>query len=111
MFLFVFIDIPSFLEQLEIIFAQCGLNKILEKVGEEATESIIAAKDFASCDEKIDQAEFDTARHELIYEVADVWFHTLVGLAWFDIESDAVITELGRRFGLSGIDEKASRSS
>jgi len=86
-----------------------GLNKILEKVGEESTESIIAAKDFANCDESIDKASYDEARHELIYEVADVWFHTLVGLAWFDIESDAVLNELGRRFGLSGIDEKAAR--
>jgi len=86
-----------------------GLNKILEKVGEESTESIIAAKDFANCDESTDKANYDEARHELIYEVADVWFHTLVGLAWFDIESDAVLNELGRRFGLSGIDEKAAR--
>lgn len=86
-----------------------GLNKILEKVGEESTESIIAAKDFAHCDENTDKAQYDEARHELIYEVADVWFHTLVGLAWFDIESDAVLDELGRRFGLSGIDEKAAR--
>jgi phosphoribosyl-ATP pyrophosphohydrolase/phosphoribosyl-AMP cyclohydrolase len=86
-----------------------GLNKILEKVGEESTESIIAAKDFANCDESKDKANYDEARHELIYEVADVWFHTLVGLAWFDIESDAVLNELGRRFGLSGIDEKAAR--
>ena len=86
-----------------------GLNKILEKVGEEATESIIAAKDFASCNEATDKAQYDAARHELIYEVADVWFHTLVGLAWFDIESDEVLNELGRRFGLSGIDEKAAR--
>ena len=86
-----------------------GLNKILEKVGEESTESIIAAKDFANCDENNDKTQYDEARHELIYEVADVWFHTLVGLAWFDIESDAVLNELGRRFGLSGIDEKAAR--
>ena len=86
-----------------------GLNKILEKVGEESTESIIAAKDFANCNENVDKAQYDEARHELIYEVADVWFHTLVGLAWFDIESDAVLNELGRRFGLSGIDEKAAR--
>ena len=86
-----------------------GLNKILEKVGEESTESIIAAKDFANCDENTDKAQYDEARSELIYEVADVWFHTLVGLAWFDIESDAVLNELGRRFGLSGIDEKAAR--
>ena len=86
-----------------------GLNKILEKVGEESTESIIAAKDFANCNESTDKTQYDEARHELIYEVADVWFHTLVGLAWFDIESDAVLHELGRRFGLSGIDEKAAR--
>ena len=86
-----------------------GLNKILEKVGEESTESIIAAKDLANCDENRDKEQYDEARHELIYEVADVWFHTLVGLAWFDIESDAVLNELGRRFGLSGIDEKAAR--
>ncbi|MEJ6068888.1 phosphoribosyl-AMP cyclohydrolase, partial [Psychrobacter sp. 16-Bac2893] len=86
-----------------------GLNKILEKVGEESTESIIAAKDFANCNENTDKAQYDEARHELIYEVADVWFHTLVGLAWFDIESEAVLNELGRRFGLSGIDEKSAR--
>ncbi|WP_372844963.1 bifunctional phosphoribosyl-AMP cyclohydrolase/phosphoribosyl-ATP diphosphatase HisIE [Psychrobacter sp.] len=86
-----------------------GLNKILEKVGEESTESIIAAKDFANCDENSNKAQYDDARSELIYEVADVWFHTLVGLAWFDIESDMVLNELGRRFGLSGIDEKAAR--
>ena len=86
-----------------------GLNKILEKVGEEAIESIIAAKDLANSDEQVDKTAYDAARHELIYEVADVWFHTLVGLAWFDIESDAVLNELARRFGLSGIDEKASR--
>lgn len=86
-----------------------GLNKILEKVGEESTESIIAAKDLANCDENSDKAQYDEARHELIYEVADVWFHSLVGLAWFDIESEAVLNELGRRFGLSGIDEKAAR--
>lgn len=86
-----------------------GLNKILEKVGEEAIESIIAAKDLANSSEQANKAGYDAARHELIYEVADVWFHTLIGLAWFDIESDAVLNELGRRFGLSGIDEKASR--
>jgi phosphoribosyl-ATP pyrophosphohydrolase/phosphoribosyl-AMP cyclohydrolase len=116
---------PSVLQQLDQVLAERkqadadssyvaslyakGLNKILEKVGEESTESIIAAKDFAHCDESRDKAQFDEARAELIYEVADVWFHTLVGLAWFDIESDAVLNELGRRFGLSGIEEKASR--
>ncbi|MGM8886127.1 bifunctional phosphoribosyl-AMP cyclohydrolase/phosphoribosyl-ATP diphosphatase HisIE [Psychrobacter sp. 1U2] len=86
-----------------------GLNKILEKVGEEATESIIAAKDLASSDAQLDKEAYDAARHEFIYEVADVWFHSLIGLAWFDIESKAVLDELGRRFGLSGIDEKNAR--
>ena len=86
-----------------------GLNKILEKVGEEAIESIIAAKDLANSNALTDKNQYDAARHELIYEVADVWFHTLVALAWFDIESEAVLNELGRRFGLSGIDEKAAR--
>lgn len=119
------IDTHSILQQLDQVLAERkhadsdssyvaslyakGLNKILEKVGEESTESIIAAKDLAICDVASDQAHYDAARHELIYEVADVWFHTLVGLAWFDIESDAILNELGRRFGLSGIDEKASR--
>lgn len=86
-----------------------GLNKILEKVGEEATETIIAAKDLENSNEQIDKVAYDAARQELIYEVADVWFHSLIGLAWFDIESEAVLSELGRRFGLSGIDEKNAR--
>lgn len=86
-----------------------GLNKILEKIGEEATESIIAAKDLANSNEQLNKAAYEAARKELIYEVADVWFHSLVGLAWFDIESEAVLDELGRRFGLSGIDEKNAR--
>lgn len=120
-------DSPSILQQLDRVLAERkhadadssyvaslyakGLNKILEKVGEEVTESIIAAKDFASSHEQTDKAQYNAARDELIYEVADVWFHTLVGLAWFDIESDAVLNELGRRFGLSGLDEKAARQS
>ena len=120
-------DNPTILSQLDRVLAERkqadadssyvaslyakGLNKILEKVGEESTESILAAKDFANCDENTDKMQYDEARHELIYEVADVWFHTLIGLAWFDIESDAVLNELGRRFGLSGIDEKAARQS
>ena len=80
-----------------------GLNKILEKVGEEATETIIAAKDFA---EKRD----DQARQALIGEVADLWFHTLVVLSHLDCSEHDIMQELSRRFGTSGIDEKASRS-
>ncbi|MDO5768927.1 MAG: phosphoribosyl-AMP cyclohydrolase [Psychrobacter sp.] len=97
-----------------------GLNKILEKVGEEATETIIAAKDLAtvlsqnSHNGPLSLNESSTvarqqAEHELIYEIADVWFHTLVTLAWFNIGSEQILSELARRFGLSGITEKASR--
>lgn len=93
-----------------------GLNKILEKVGEESTESIIAAKDLAlalaqdqATSAQPDPASLQAAQYELVYEIADVWFHTLVTLAWFNIGSEQILTELGRRFGLSGIDEKASR--
>lgn len=94
-----------------------GLNKILEKVGEESTESIIAAKDLATAmaqnqpiqDNKVVLESLQAAQHELVYEIADVWFHTLVTLAWFNIGSEQILAELARRFGLSGIEEKASR--
>ncbi|WP_296404672.1 bifunctional phosphoribosyl-AMP cyclohydrolase/phosphoribosyl-ATP diphosphatase HisIE [Psychrobacter sp.] len=83
-----------------------GINKILEKVGEEAVETIIAAKDLANPPVESDrQALLD----DLIYEIADLWFHTVVTLAWFNIGSDVILYELARRFGLSGIAEKASR--
>jgi phosphoribosyl-ATP pyrophosphohydrolase len=74
-----------------------GMNSILKKVGEEAVETIIAAK------------ESDDAA--LVHETADLWFHTLVMLASRDLGPDAVLAELERRFGVSGIDEKASRGS
>lgn len=77
-----------------------GLNKILEKVGEEATETILAAKDAAQSGNKED----------LIYETADLWFHSMVMLSHMDTDAEAVLEELARRFGLSGIDEKASRT-
>jgi len=77
-----------------------GLNKILEKVGEESTEMIIAAKD----------AQISGDNKDLIYETADLWFHSLVMLSHLGENSDAVITELQRRFNLSGLDEKSSRS-
>jgi len=77
-----------------------GLNKILEKVGEEATETILAAKDaLASGDNK-----------NVIYETADLWFHSLVMLSHLGENADAVLVELARRFGTSGIDEKANRT-
>src|SRR5690606_24163297 len=77
-----------------------GLNKILEKVGEEATETILAAKDA--------QASGDNS--ELIYETADLWFHSLVMLSHLGENADAVLNELARRFNVSGHVEKASRS-
>lgn len=91
-----------------------GINKILEKVGEETTETIIAAKDLANLQAQQNsskpQPSDQEAEYELIYEIADVWFHTLVTLAWFNIGSDRILNELARRFGLSGLEEKAARS-
>lgn len=78
-----------------------GFNKILEKVGEECTEVLIAAKD----------AERAGDNRALISETADLWFHTLVMLAARGESARPVIAELERRFGLSGLDEKAARLS
>jgi len=72
-----------------------GLDSILKKIGEEATETVMAAK--------------DGDRDKLVYEVADLWFHSLVLLANEGLHPDAVLAELDRRFGLSGLAEKASR--
>ncbi|MBD2857961.1 phosphoribosyl-ATP diphosphatase [Spongiibacter sp. KMU-158] len=77
-----------------------GLNKILEKVGEEAIETVLAAKD----------AEQSGDNSKLIYETADLWFHSLVMLAERGENHQAVLNELARRFGLSGLEEKASRT-
>ena len=77
-----------------------GLNKILEKVGEECTETLLAAKD----------AQASGNNEQLIYETADLWFHSMVMLSHLDTDIDAVLNELGRRFGLSGLEEKASRT-
>jgi phosphoribosyl-ATP pyrophosphohydrolase len=76
------------------LFAR-GMNTILKKVGEEAAETIIAAK------ESDDKA--------LVHETADLWFHTLVMLAARGLGPEAVLAELERRFGVSGLDEKAAR--
>lgn len=72
-----------------------GEDKILEKIGEEATETILASK--------------SGEKDKIIYETADLWFHTMVMLAHHGISSEDVISELARRFGVSGHDEKASR--
>lgn len=77
-----------------------GLNKILEKVGEESVEAIIAAKD----------AKNSGDNKDVIYETADLWFHSLVMLSHLGEDSSAVLHELARRFDLSGLEEKANRN-
>ncbi len=76
-----------------------GLNKILEKVGEESIETILAARDAQQTGDK----------QALISETADLWFHTLVMLSHMDLSSDDVLKELARRFDMSGLEEKANR--
>ncbi|WP_227369035.1 phosphoribosyl-ATP diphosphatase [Halomonas sp. M20] len=78
-----------------------GLNKILEKIGEEATETILAAKD--------SDQNLDKDHQAVVAETADLWFHSLVMLSHLDIDHRAVLDELARRFGISGLDEKAAR--
>jgi phosphoribosyl-ATP pyrophosphohydrolase len=73
-----------------------GLDAILKKIGEEATETVMAAKD----------GEPD----KIVYEVADLWFHSMVLLAQQGLGPEQVLAELQRRFGLSGLEEKANRS-
>lgn len=73
-----------------------GLDSILKKVGEEAAETIIAAK--------------GGKKEEIVYETADLWFHTLVMLAQAGLKPQDVLNELARREGLSGITEKESRA-
>ncbi len=72
-----------------------GLDAILKKIGEEATETVMAAKD----------GDAD----KIIYETADLWFHSLVLLAHQGLGPEDVLKELERRFGLSGLEEKAQR--
>lgn len=72
-----------------------GLDAILKKIGEEATETVIAAK--------------NGNPQQLVYEMADLWFHSLILLTQQNLTPDAVLSELERRFGLSGITEKAQR--
>ena len=83
------------------LFAK-GLNKILEKVGEEANETILAAKDYQGTVRTKDQ---------LIHETADLWFHTLVMLSYLDLQPEQVLEELEKRFNISGIAEKESRQN
>jgi phosphoribosyl-ATP pyrophosphohydrolase len=77
-----------------------GDDAILKKIGEEATETVLAAKD----------ARHSGDSQKLLYETADLWFHSLVMLAHFDLTPQQVLDELARREGLSGLDEKAARN-
>lgn len=74
-----------------------GTNAILKKIGEEATEVVIAAK--------------DGDKAQIIYETADLWFHSMVLLAQQNLHPNDILEELQRRFGLSGLDEKAQREN
>jgi len=80
------------------LFAK-GDDAILKKIGEEATETVMAAKD----------ARVDGDASKVLYECADLWFHTLVMLAQFNLTPEDVLNELARREGMSGIEEKANR--
>ncbi len=80
-----------------------GLNKILEKVGEESIEAILAAKDH----QLLNTPE---TRNELIKETADLWFHSMVMLSHLDLTHADVLDELSRRFDLSGLTEKRNRT-
>lgn len=80
------------------LFAK-GDDAILKKIGEEATETVMAAKDARAGGDK----------SKVLYECADLWFHSMVMLAQFDLTPQDVLDELARREGVSGIEEKASR--
>ena len=73
-----------------------GLDAILKKIGEESAETIIAAK--------------SGDKQQIVHETADLWFHCLVMLAQQDLEAQQVLDELERRFGVSGVEEKAARN-
>ena len=78
------------------LFAK-GTDAILKKVGEEATETVMAAK--------------DGVPEKIVYEVADLWFHSMIALAHFGLQPADVLAELARREGLSGIEEFALRKA
>ena len=95
------------------LYAQ-GLNKILEKVGEEATEVLLAARDLAQGAPNGPEAAPNTASEDkleaaLIGEVADLWFHSMVMLTHQGVAPNKVLDELAHRFGVSGIEEKRNR--
>ena len=76
-----------------------GPDAFLKKIGEEATEVVMAAKD----------ADFGGDKTKIVYEVADLWFHCMIALAHYGLSPADVVAELDRRVGTSGIEEKALR--
>ncbi|HSI51773.1 MAG TPA: phosphoribosyl-ATP diphosphatase [Ideonella sp.] len=74
-----------------------GTDAILKKIGEEATETVMAAK--------------DGDKQKIVYEVADLWFHSMIALAQFGLSPAEVLAELERREGLSGLEEFAARKA
>ena len=74
-----------------------GMDAVLKKIGEEATETVMAAK--------------DGNKEQIIYETADLWFHCMVALSHLNSDASDVLAVLEQRFNLSGLDEKASRNS
>lgn len=85
------------------LFAR-GPDAFLKKIGEEATEVVMAAKD-------LDRADVAQARERLVGEVADLWFHTMVALSHYGLQPADVLAELERREGQGGLEEKALRKA
>ena len=86
-----------------------GPDAFLKKIGEEATEVVLAAKDVDASQAISNKASEDIAKEKLIGEVADLWFHSMIALAHYELTPADVVAELTRRIGLSGLDEKALR--
>lgn len=82
------------------LFAK-GPDAFLKKIGEEATELVLACKD----------ADHGADKQKIVAEAADLWFHTLVALSFYGLSPSDVLAELERRVGLSGLDEKAARKA
>lgn len=82
-----------------------GDDGILKKIGEEATETVMAAKDVRASNLSQEQKQL------LVGEMADLWFHCLIALSQFNLRPEDVIAELDRRLGTSGIEEKAARKA
>ena len=78
-----------------------GPDAFLKKIGEEATEVVLAAKD----------ADYGGDKTKIVYEMADLWFHCLIALSQFNLRPEDVIAELDHRLGTSGIEEKAARKA